>query len=198
MLIWYLIFQNYGTIPTRFLYDFPDQKYSYQKRGWSSTQIHYNPHDRNLKLVYRFNPMEAMVDRIIPDQVYGKSKKMNPIPNHLSLQQKAAFHQCLYSPISCYRWYSLEPLELWIPGPGGLLTPPIFGIEQKKVLFRGHSATTWTEFCHCLTPPPPSSCPRSYWMDANTLNDLLLILALKLFALPPHTYVFQMGKKKFR
>ena len=49
---------------------------------------------------------------------------------------------------------------------------------------RGHSTTTWTEFCHFLTPPPawtffypergqkqsffdslpPSSCPRSYWM----------------------------------
>ena len=49
---------------------------------------------------------------------------------------------------------------------------------------RGHSTTTWTEFCHLLTPPlrgqffysehgqkqtffdplPPSSCPRSYWM----------------------------------
>ena len=89
-------------IPTRFLYNFPDQKYSYQKRGW---KIHYNPLDRNLKLVYRFNPMEAMVDRIMPDQVYGKSKKRNPIPNQLTLQQKAAsaFHQCLYSPISCYR-----------------------------------------------------------------------------------------------
>ena len=48
----------------------------------------------------------------------------------------------------------------------------------------GHSTTTWTEFCHFLTPsslrgqflypehgpkqtffvPPPPSCPRSYWM----------------------------------
>ena len=52
----------------------------------------------------------------------------------------------------------------------------------NAVCVRGHSTTTWTEFCHFLTPPlrgqflypelgqkqtffdplPPSSCPRSY------------------------------------
>ena len=52
----------------------------------------------------------------------------------------------------------------------------------------GHLATTWTEFCHCLTPLPPAwtvfipwawtkqsffdprtllSCPCSYWMPPN-------------------------------
>ena len=58
-------------------------------------------------------------------------------------------------------------------------------LSKGKVLFRGHSTTMWTEFCHFLTPPPPawtvfipwartktdifwppppSSCPRTYWM----------------------------------
>ena len=54
----------------------------------------------------------------------------------------------------------------------------------SMIRVRGHSTTTWTEFFHFLTPPPawtvflpwawtktnifwpppPSSCPRSYWM----------------------------------
>ena len=58
-----------------------------------------------------------------------------------------------------------------------------------KNSLRGHSTTTWTEFCHFFIPPPfcvhsfytlsvdknrhfltpslPSSCPRSNWMAPN-------------------------------
>ena len=147
---------------------------SYQKRGWTPTQLHYNPFDRNLKLVYRFNPIEAMVNRIMPDQAYGKSKKRTPISDHhLLLREKAAFHQCLYSPISCYRWYYFEPLELWISG-GAIDSNNFWKWEKKKFyLSRWHSTTTWTEFCHYLTffpnfwPPLPSSCPCSYWITPN-------------------------------
>ena len=58
--------------------------------------------------------------------------------------------------------------------------------KLKNHSVRGHSTTTWKEFCNYLTPPPPcvesfipsewtktdifdplhfSSCPRSYWMN---------------------------------
>ena len=61
----------------------------------------------------------------------------------------------------------------------------IVGSASQHIEVRGHSATTWTELCHFLPPPPlrgqflylkreqkqtffdplpPSSCQRSYWM----------------------------------
>ena len=59
------------------------------------------------------------------------------------------------------------------------------------IRFRGHSTTTWTEFCHFWPPPtlreqflyrgqkqtffdplPPSSCPRSYWMPPYIALEL--------------------------
>ena len=31
----------------------------------------------------------------------------------------------------------------------------VLDLEVWEKPFRGHSTTTWTEFCHFLTPPPP-------------------------------------------
>ena len=67
-------------------------------------------------------------------------------------------------------------------------------------LLRGHSRTTWTKFCHCLThppscvdnvytlgvdksrhfltPPPTWSCPHSYWMTPCELDRQMLCMSL--------------------
>ena len=72
---------------------------------------------------------------------------------------------------------------------------------KKSIKVRGHSTTTWTEFCHFLTPPlrgqflypkrgqkktffdplPPSSCPRSYWMPPNWIHPNFNLYEYKYF-----------------
>ena len=43
--------------------------------------------------------------------------------------------------------------------------------QLKLENIRSHSTITWTEFCHFLTPSPPSCCLRSYWIAPNLVLE---------------------------
>ena len=103
-----------------------------------------------------------------------------------SLDSKTAIHNMAYK-------FFVPRKYFW----NSFMRRPFSSIHFQYYIFwnsvRGHSTTTWTAFCHFLTPPlawtvfipwawtktdtfwapPPSSCPRSYWMAPNK-NDLFL------------------------
>ena len=78
----------------------------------------------------------------------------------------------------------------------------IYSTQTKSSIVRGHSTTTWTEFCHFLTPPP--SCVDSFYtlsVDKNRyfltpsphLVHVVIEWPLKRF----HVHVYHLHKKRY-